>query len=82
MRTKIAQGAAKANVDAKSQLESIRTEKLLKLYLKQLSKNRKDITTEKKSARWKLAIASDLKSRTGLRIINYVKSSPWDIRPP
>lgn len=67
LRIQIEQGVAKANVETKSQLESTRIEKLLKSCLKQLGKNRKDITTEKKSARWKLAIASHLKSRTGIK---------------
>ena len=67
LSTQIEQGLAKANADAKSHLESTWIEKLLKSCLKRLGKNRKDIATEKKSARWKLAIASYLKSETGIK---------------
>jgi len=67
LQTQIEQGTAKANVETNSRLESTRIEKLLKSCLKQLGKSRKEITKEKKSAPWKLAIASHLKSGTGVK---------------
>ncbi len=54
-------------MDAKLELEVIRIEKLTKACLKQLGKSHKDIEEDKKSARWKLAIASHLKASTGIK---------------
>jgi REP element-mobilizing transposase RayT len=67
LSTKVEQGTAKASVDAKFELESIRTEKLLKACLKRLGKNQKDIEGDNKSAQWKLAIASLVKTSTGIK---------------
>jgi putative transposase len=67
LREKVEQGAAKASVDAKLELEAIRIEKLLKACLRQLGKKQTDIEEDKKSAPWKLAIASHLKASTGIK---------------
>ena len=42
-------------------------ETLLKSKLKLLNKTKKDILSDKKSAQWKLAIASDLKAKMGMK---------------
>ncbi len=67
LRAKVEQGIAKASVEAKRELEHIRIEKLIKLCLKQLHKNQKDIEEAKKSAQWKIAIASHMKANTGMK---------------
>ena len=54
-------------MDAKLELEAIQIEKLLKACLKCLCKTQKDIEEDKKSVRWKLAIASHLKASTGIK---------------
>lgn len=63
----IEQGAAIANRETQRQLETERVATLLEACLEKLNKTSKQIGSEMKSARWKLAIASYLKRRTGVK---------------
>lgn len=67
LRNQIEEGAATANRETHTQLESERVASLLKACLGKLNKDSDNIGSDKKSAQWKLAIASFLKSRTGIK---------------
>lgn len=67
LRDKILQGTAKANVKTKALLQTTLAGGLLKSGLKLLNKTKNDIAADKKSAQWKLALASHLKTNTGLK---------------
>lgn len=67
LQSQVRRGVAHANNEARGQLESMRTDALLLSSLKTLNKHPRDIEADKKSASWKLAIASFLKSQTGIK---------------
>ena len=67
LMAKVEQGIAKASVVAKHELEHIQIEQLFDACLKRLRKNQRDIEEDKKSAQWKIAIASHLKASTGIK---------------
>jgi putative transposase len=67
LANQIQKGAAQANAETKIRLQTIQLKDQLKVCLKQLSKTAKDVRADPKSAPWKLAIASYLKSSTGLK---------------
>jgi putative transposase len=67
LANQIQKGVAQANAETKKRLQTIQLKDQLNVCLNQLSKTAKDVRTDPKSAPWKLAIASYLKSTTGLK---------------
>jgi putative transposase len=62
---KVQNGEAKANAAVKGELEEMRWVRLLKAGLDVLGKNEMQLVKDKRSAEWKLALATWLKSQTG-----------------
>ncbi len=64
---KVKQGKVQASADAQLELAKVDCQQLIKTGSMTLSKNKDDVANSKKSAQWKLAMASWIKERTPIK---------------